>query len=145
MGADKVAKVRHHLFAPPPPSPSNDVLDESILAELRDVPPADGVSILRELIDLFLESAPGQIAQIEQSANDPKQLEFQAHALKSMSLNLGCRQLVALAQQLEDLGRAGTVQGAIPLVRELATAYTQTKTHLIALRDEEPARPTPQT
>ena len=144
-GPTKSRKFDTTYLHRPPPSPSNDVLDESILAELRDVPPADGVSIVRELVDLFLESAPGQIAKIEQSANDPKRLEFQAHALKSMSLNLGCRQLVALAQQLEDLGRAGTVQGALPLVRELETAYTRTKTHLIALRDEEPARPTPQT
>ena len=126
-----------------PPPPSAGVLDKSILAELREIPPSDGVSILRELIDLFLESAPARIAQIEQFANDPTKLSFHAHALKSMSLNLGCRNLVALAQQLEELGRAGTLHDALPLVRELDTVFAETKIHLLALRDAESARSDP--
>ena len=101
------------------------------------------MSILRELIDLFLESAPARIVQIEQFASDPVKLEFHAHALKSISLNLGCRNLVALAQQLEELGRAGTVQDAMPLVKELDLVFAETRTHLLALRDEEPARSEP--
>ena len=36
-------------------------------------------------------------------------LAFHAHALKSMSLNLGAKRIVELSQQLEDLGRARNV------------------------------------
>ncbi|MGN6643299.1 MAG: response regulator, partial [Verrucomicrobiota bacterium] len=40
-----------------PAPPRNEVLDESILNELSEMPPAEGVSIVRELVDLFLENA----------------------------------------------------------------------------------------
>jgi signal transduction histidine kinase/HPt (histidine-containing phosphotransfer) domain-containing protein/BarA-like signal transduction histidine kinase len=124
---------------------STEVLDDSILAELRDIPPSDGVSMLRELIDLFLESAPGRLAQIEQFCNDAPKLAFHAHALKSMSLNLGCKRIVEYAQRLEELGRAGQVQDSLPLVRELELAFSQTKTELLVLRDAESAKMAQQT
>ena len=73
--------------------------------ELRNMPPSDGVSMLQELVDLFLESAPQRIAQISQSINDGPMLAFHAHALKSMGLNLGAKRIVELSQKLEDLGR----------------------------------------
>ena len=38
--------------------PADNLLDQAIIAELRNMPPSDGVSMLQELVDLFLESAP---------------------------------------------------------------------------------------
>ncbi|MGC3960587.1 MAG: Hpt domain-containing protein [Verrucomicrobiota bacterium] len=52
------------------------------------MPPTNGLSMLRELIDLYIESAPTRVTQIAQSAEDAKKLAFHAHALKSMSLNM---------------------------------------------------------
>jgi CheY-like chemotaxis protein/HPt (histidine-containing phosphotransfer) domain-containing protein len=126
------------------PPPSADLLDETILAELRDMPPSDGVSMLRELIDLFLDGAPARIAQIVQCVNDPPKLAFHAHALKSMSLNLGAKKIVDLSQRLEDLGHAGSVQQAPALVGELETTFSQTKAQLLALRDKEGQKSAPQ-
>lgn len=40
------------------------------------MPPTNGVSMLRELIDLYLESAPTRVTQIVQSAADAKELAF---------------------------------------------------------------------
>ena len=53
------------------------------------MPPADGVSIVRELVDLFLESAPQRMALINDVLNDPTKLAFHALSLMSMILNLG--------------------------------------------------------
>ena len=61
-------------------------------------------------------------------------LAFHAHALKSMSLNLGAKRIVELSQKLEDLGRARNVHGAPALLQELETAFTQTKAQLLTLR-----------
>src|SRR5262249_47355451 len=72
----------------PLPNQPVDLLDSNVLAELREMPPTDGVSMLRELIDLFLDSAPKRIKQIQDAAHDPASLAFHAHALKSMSLNM---------------------------------------------------------
>jgi HPt (histidine-containing phosphotransfer) domain-containing protein len=93
------------------------------------------VSIVRELVDLFLEGAPQRIAQIHQTLNDPPKLAFHAHALKSMSLNLGAKRVVELSQRMEELGRSGRVTDAPDVLRELEAAFSQTKVHLLPLRE----------
>jgi len=100
------------------------------------MPPSDGVSMLRELVDLFLENAPDRIEQISQSITDPTKLAFHAHALKSMSLNLGAKRIVELSQKLEELGRAGNVSEAPALLKDLEAAFTQTRTQLLPLREQ---------
>jgi len=117
-----------------------DLLDRTILAELRDIAPTEGVTMLQELINLYLESAPDRIGQIENFAGEPSKLAFHAQALKSMSINLGCKRIVQIAEKLEELGRAGTVQDALPLIRELETAFGQTKLQLLDVRAEDAAQ-----
>ena len=80
-------------------------------------------------------SANCRRTQIAQSLNDPPNLVFHAHALKSMSLNLGARRMVDLSRQLEELGRSGKLEGAPSLHRELQNAFTQTSPQLLALRN----------
>ena len=79
--------------------------------------PPKASACCKRLVDLFLESAPQRIAQIRQSINDGPMLAFHAHALKSMSLNLGAKRIVELSQKLEDLGRARNVHGAPALLQ----------------------------
>jgi HPt (histidine-containing phosphotransfer) domain-containing protein len=92
--------------------------------------------MLQELVDQFLEGAPPRLEQVRQAINDGPMLAFHAHALKSMSLNLGAKRVVELSQKLEDMGRARNVHGAPALLQELEAAFAQTKTQLIALRDQ---------
>ena len=91
--------------------------------------------MLRELVDLFLEGAPQRIAQLNMVARDPGQLAFHAHALKSMSLNLGAKRIVELARQLEEAGRDASLNNVPVLLKDLEAVFNQTKTHLLALRD----------
>jgi signal transduction histidine kinase/HPt (histidine-containing phosphotransfer) domain-containing protein len=112
-----------------------NLLDESILAELREMSPTEGVNIVRELVDLYLDGAPQRIGQIAQSAADAKKLAFHAHALKSMSLNLGAKRVVEVCQKLEDAAQAGDLGQAPALLRELEVALAQTKVHLLTLRE----------
>jgi CheY-like chemotaxis protein/HPt (histidine-containing phosphotransfer) domain-containing protein len=116
--------------------PAQDLLDQAIIGELREMPPNDGISMLKELIDLFLESAPQRIGQISQSLAEPAKLAFHAHALKSMSLNLGARRVVDLSQRLEEMGRAGDVTAAPDVLKQLEQIFNYTKAQLLALRDQ---------
>ncbi len=118
------------------PVPVESLLDQTVIAELRDMPPSDGMSMLQELVDLFLEGAPQRMAQIGKFIADPPNLAFHAHALKSMSLNLGAKRLVEISQKLEEMGRAGTVAEAPALLKELEAAFLQTKVHLLPLREQ---------
>ena len=136
-GPTKVRKHDTTYFLRHPQSISTGLLDEDTIAELREMPPSDGGSMLCELIDLFLESAPARITQIYQLGSDPQKLAFHAHALKSMGLSLGARRIIELAQKLEDLGRVGDVHTAPDLVRELESTFSQTKAQLLILRNEE--------
>ena len=143
-GPTKAHKHDTAYYLRHPQSISPDLLDDNIISELREMSPNNGLSMLRELIDLFLETAPTRVMQIRQSAADPKQLAFQAHALKSIALNLGCRGLIELSQRLELLGHSGTVTGAVDIIKELEITFTQTKVQLLILRDKEPAPNNPQ-
>jgi signal transduction histidine kinase/HPt (histidine-containing phosphotransfer) domain-containing protein/BarA-like signal transduction histidine kinase len=115
---------------------ADSLLDLATISELRKMPPSNGVSMLQELVDLFLEGAPQRIAQISQSINDGPMLAFHAHALKSMGLNLGVKRIVELSQKLEELGRARNVHGAPALLQELEAAFSQTKAQLLTLRSQ---------
>jgi signal transduction histidine kinase/HPt (histidine-containing phosphotransfer) domain-containing protein/BarA-like signal transduction histidine kinase len=117
--------------------PANNLLDQAVIMELRNMPSSDGLGMFQELVDLFLDSAPQRITQIRQAINDGPMLAFHAHALKSMSLNLGARRIVELSQKLEDLGYARNVHAAPALLRELETAFVATKAQFLNLRNQQ--------
>jgi signal transduction histidine kinase/HPt (histidine-containing phosphotransfer) domain-containing protein/BarA-like signal transduction histidine kinase len=135
-GARKARKSDTAFLTRAKPVLVENLLDLRIIADLRAMPPTDGLSMLQELVGLYLDSAPQRIAQIAQSINDSPMLAFHAHALKSMSLNLGAKRIAELSQKLEELGRTRNVHGAPVLLKELETAFAHTKTQLLALRDQ---------
>ncbi len=143
-GPTKARKTDTNYYLRHPQSLPTDLLDHGIIAEIREMPPSNGISMLRELIDLFLESAPTRLLQLQQSVTDPKQLAFHAHALKSMCLNLGCRRIVDIAQRLESLGNDGKTDSAADHIRELENVFRQTKVQLLILRDKELTAISPQ-
>jgi HPt (histidine-containing phosphotransfer) domain-containing protein len=63
-------------------------------------------------------------------------MAFHAHALKSMSLNLGARKLVEICQRLEEMGHAGNIESAASLLQELERTYKLTESELLPLRNE---------
>jgi signal transduction histidine kinase/HPt (histidine-containing phosphotransfer) domain-containing protein len=116
--------------------PIAEILDQEILAELSEIPGADGGGMLGELVELFLEKAPEQIASLSESLNDPPTLIFHAHALKSMGLSLGARKMVEITRRLEELGNSGDLLAAPAILKELELGFAQTKAHLLKLTRE---------
>ncbi|EEF58571.1 response regulator [Pedosphaera parvula] len=111
------------------------LLDQSLISELRELAPANGGdTMLEEIIDLFLESAPIRIGQINQFLSDPHKMAFHAQALKSMSLNLGATKMATLCQKLEELAHTGNEEGVSRLSSELEKAFRFTQTELAFLR-----------
>jgi signal transduction histidine kinase/HPt (histidine-containing phosphotransfer) domain-containing protein len=113
------------------------LLDQTLLAELRSMPPAGGATMLKELIGLFLEHAPERIAQINQFLHDPQKMAFHAHALKSMSLNLGATRIAQLCQKLEEMAHSGNEESIARLAQELGRTFRNTQTELISLQESE--------
>ncbi len=133
-GEGRARKPDTSFFARVKPLTADQLLDMSIIAELREMPPENGVSMLSELITLFLEGAPQRIKQINETVHEPDLLAFHAHALKSMSLNMGAKRIVEITRKLEELGRNSNLAEAPQLAKELESAFHQTRAQLLALQ-----------
>ncbi len=136
-GPTKSRKFDTNYFLRHPQSLSAGLVDEGVLAELRAMPGSGGAGMVGELIDLFLECGPERIRQLGEFVGDGPKLAFHAHALKSMSLNLGCSGIIRVAQRLEDLGQGGDLAAAPELIRELEGVFRQTKAQLLLIRSQE--------
>ena len=134
-GATRVAAEGGTSFLRRTVPHSGDLLDSSVLNELRDIPAADGATMLNELIGLFLDAAPKRVRQIREFAHNSPELAFHAHALRSMSLNMGARRIVELTGRIEDLGRKGAAIEAQELIAELENTFVLTRAQLETIRD----------
>jgi len=117
------------------PPQAGDLLDAGVIKELRKIPSAEGTTMLQELIDLYIQAAPKRVRQVRESAQNSTELAFHAHALRSMSLNMGARKIVELTKRIEDLGRKGAAIEAQELISELENAFVLTRAQLEAARD----------
>jgi histidine phosphotransfer protein HptB len=82
------------------------VIEEATFRELQD---AAGADFVAELVDTFLEEAPGMLAALRQAraAGDGDAFRRAAHSLKSNSLTFGATALGAAARALELDGIGG--------------------------------------
>ena len=81
-----------------------ETIDRSVLDGLTETV---GEDFIGELIDTFLEEAPGMIAEMEQalSAGDADKFRRAAHSLKSNASTFGAMELAERARELEYLAR----------------------------------------
>ncbi|WOD41510.1 ATP-binding protein [Nodosilinea sp. E11] len=84
-------------------SPTPPILDLTMITSIVEMAGADANMLLAELIDNFQEDATHCLQQLRQAIaqQNPDQIRHQAHALRSMSLNLGALALGSLCQDLE--------------------------------------------
>jgi HPt (histidine-containing phosphotransfer) domain-containing protein len=101
----------------------SDVLDEQALATLLEMV-GDDPEFVDELADAYLADVPTQEAALRDalSRSSAADLVRPAHTLKGASLNLGGRQVAELAREIEERGRAGSLDGAEELVAKLVEA-----------------------
>jgi HPt (histidine-containing phosphotransfer) domain-containing protein len=80
------------------------VIDKAIFDELRQM---SGPEFLNELIDTFLDEAPGLIGEMKTAleAGNADSFRRAAHSLKSNAATFGAGALAELAKELEVLGR----------------------------------------
>ena len=115
------------------------VLDQDVLANLRDLPGDGNDTLLGELIDLFAKDAPRRMVQLRLALEqgDARRVMQIAHSLKGSSANLGARDMAGICNQLEQRGHHGDLNGGHQLQDELEREYPRV---LVALRAER-ARP----
>jgi signal transduction histidine kinase/DNA-binding response OmpR family regulator/HPt (histidine-containing phosphotransfer) domain-containing protein len=104
-------------------------LDPVVTERLRALATATDPSVLQEIYDAFLSSAVDYLAAIREGAagNDPEGLRKAAHALKGAGANIGAQKLAELCGQLEALGNAKSVAGAVECLAQLEQEFARVK------------------
>ncbi len=115
-----------------PPAPSTGpALDSEIIEDLWS---AMGDQF-KQLVDVFLEDAPGHLTKLEAAAvvGDIAGMAGPAHALKSSSANLGALQVSAAAKHIEHGSRDRTLSDAVGAVATLSREYRRAESELRVL------------
>jgi PAS domain S-box-containing protein len=110
----------------------NNVLDQSILQELREIICDNQIEEFIQIINSYLEDASQRLISlnIAIAENNAKQLQLEAHALKSSSNIVGATNLSKIFKELEFLGRIGNTTDAEPLLNQAITDYQQVEAEL---------------
>ena len=111
----------------------SSAIDTEMVAALL----ADG-SLLRELTDLFATEAPEQLDLLADAKRrgDAKVVEHAAHRLKGTAVTFGAREMQRLSAAIEELARAGSLNGVEQLVEQLRAESDRVKLALDqAVRD----------
>lgn len=89
-------------------------------------------AVLKAVAAAFLGSSLQQLQEVEKAveASDAEALRFAAHTLKGTVLNFEARKTAKVAQELEDLGRSGTLDDTPRLLEELKASYAELRAEM---------------
>jgi two-component system, sensor histidine kinase and response regulator len=106
---------------PVPPVQVEAVLDESVLAELREYQNPGEPDFVTELIEVFSEDLTSRLVEISDAlaAGDANRVPQAAHALKGASGELGARRMREICSRLELSAAEGSIAAAPAMAREL--------------------------
>jgi HPt (histidine-containing phosphotransfer) domain-containing protein len=106
------------------------------LATFRDLQETAGADFVTELVDTFLEEAPGMLQDLRAAlaAGNADKFRRGAHSLKSNSNTFGALTLGSMARELELGGLPSSQDEGGPKVQAVADEFVRVKTALAELR-----------
>ncbi len=110
-------------------------IDLAVYSELQDT---TGPEFVLELVDTFLEEAPGMLSELRNARADSNAEGFRqaAHSLKSNANIFGAVSLAAQARELELKGLDADPIRDEAALAELEATYADTSAALEALRND---------
>ncbi len=113
---------------------NESVIDKTVYAELEHTA---GAEFVAELVDTFLEEAPGMLAELRsaRAENHAERFRRAAHSLKSNSATFGASKLAALARELELKGLNADPVPDTAALAALDAEYARATTALKNLRN----------
>jgi CheY-like chemotaxis protein/HPt (histidine-containing phosphotransfer) domain-containing protein len=102
-----------------------EVIDQTILQDLRNMAGNDADRLIDELIQVYLEDTPSKIQAIKDAYTfqEHSKLQKAAHALRSPSISLGAIQLGKICKILEDTAHEQSFDQLSQLVIQLEIEY----------------------
>src|SRR5262249_1794589 len=113
------------------------IIDARIIAGFREMETEGEESILGKLIDVFIENSPRVIEEARGALATrlSPQLERAAHTLKGSCSNFGAERMRAACERLEHAARAGNLENASSLIKEIDNEFELVR---LALEHERP-------
>ena len=113
---------------------ADTTIDRAVYAELQSTAGADFVS---ELVDTFLQEAPGLFSELKRAraAGDADAFRRAAHTLKSNGNTFGALQLAVLARDIELKGLDPEPARDVAALAALDAEYVRAAADLKALRN----------
>ena len=98
----------------------------------------DDQAFVDDLVDTYLEDGVEQLSALDAAvdAGDAAALTRPAHSMKSSSLGVGALQLGQVCRELEELGRAGSLDGAAERVADARRQFEAVRATLLSRRAE---------
>jgi CheY-like chemotaxis protein len=110
------------------------VLDLQVIADIRSMQ-AEGDDLVAHVIDLYCDHAPNLLARLETALAERHcgTIAFAAHALKSLSRNIGAEKFSATLDSIECTARAAKLPGDHAIVAKLQAELSELLSTLDAL------------
>jgi HPt (histidine-containing phosphotransfer) domain-containing protein len=133
--AQAAAPPAAERVTPVPRPAANGSIDASIIGDLLDTMGGE----FGDLVRVYLEDAPQQIAAIEAAAasGDTAAQVAPAHTLKSSSANIGATALSELARGIEHAARAGVPTGPAEIAAGIRPEYERVSAELSRLLERQ--------
>jgi HPt (histidine-containing phosphotransfer) domain-containing protein len=93
------------------------------------------LNLLRELVELFTTEVPGMLAKIDSAikCGSPSEMEKASHKLKGSMLQFSAHAAAAIARQMEESGRTGSMAGAEESFQKLRQEISVLQQALLAM------------
>ena len=113
---------------------TSEILDPVVVADLRRLRVPSMADLFQDLLVMFRGEAPKLLAAMRAAVaeNNAEKLKMAAHSLKGAAGSLGATRLEANCAEVEKIGRAGSVEGAEPLLALLDPQFQQVYGALLA-------------
>jgi PAS domain S-box-containing protein len=107
-------------------------LDPVAVARLRALAEATEPSLIGQIFASFLSDGAERIDKLQNAldGSDPELLRKTAHAIKGASANIGAHRLADIAQRLEFLGNARSMDGAAVFIEQIEGEFERVKSEI---------------
>jgi two-component system sensor histidine kinase/response regulator len=94
------------------------------------------VDFMAELMETYFDDSSRLLAAMQEtlSASNAEDLRRAAHSLKSNSASFGAIRLSRKCKELEDMGKAGVLEGAAEQIGQIVAEYEKARTALEAIQ-----------
>ncbi|SFC52513.1 response regulator [Massilia yuzhufengensis] len=140
-----LAASSHHADVAPRLPPDvveviqREAVNRAALENIRALSRDGGDALVQKVINAYVGDTPRHLATLREAVDgmDAGSVRRVAHSLKSASANIGAARLATLCKELEQLGRADSVDGADRILTDMEHEFQSVRHSLHAMLEKE--------